>query len=265
MPRIGRRAFLAALGATGAGFAAGASLGLAGARALGSAQYTVGTGSGSSALRVGVLTDLHLGSVSEYEARVAEALATLRPDVVVLVGDTVDDADRVSELPGFLELLPDVPTFATLGNWEYWGGVEQGALRRTLGRFRIRLLVNEWAELPDGRRVYGVDDLVAGQPSLDASRPDRGALLLSHCPAFRDSGSPGLESFDAIVSGHTHGGQVRFGSWAPVTPPGSGDYVVGKYSEGGVDLVVSSGVGTSVLPVRFGADPEVVLVEWLGS
>ncbi|NBC01413.1 MAG: hypothetical protein GVY15_11225 [Bacteroidetes bacterium] len=66
----------------------------------------------------------------------------------------------------------------------------------------------------------------------------------------------------AVLSGHTHGGQVQVLGWAPVRPPGSGRYVSGWYKESEPHLFVSRGIGTSVFPVRLGASPELPLFEW---
>ena len=63
-------------------------------------------------------------------------------------------------------------------------------------------------------------------------------------------------------SGHTHGGQVRVLGWSPRIPSRYGNrYAWGHIREGGRDLVVSGGLGTTALPVRFGVPPEITLVE----
>jgi predicted MPP superfamily phosphohydrolase len=64
-----------------------------------------------------------------------------------------------------------------------------------------------------------------------------------------------------ILSGHTHGGQVCLGGWAPVLPRGSGRYVAGWYTDGAIPLYVSRGLGTTMLPIRFGAVPEIAYFE----
>lgn len=63
-----------------------------------------------------------------------------------------------------------------------------------------------------------------------------------------------------MLSGHTHGGQIAVGGWAPLVPPGSGRYVRGWFrGDGAPPLYVSRGIGTSVLPLRFGATPELAV------
>jgi predicted MPP superfamily phosphohydrolase len=112
-----------------------------------------------------------------------------------------------------------------------------------------------------------VDDSVAGRPDLAALPPsgERPAtLLLSHCPELRDRlrGESG-RGIAAVISGHTHGGQVAVAGWAPILPAGSAGYVSGWYRDDGLpDLFVSRGLGTSVVPVRLGAPPELAIIDW---
>ena len=70
-----------------------------------------------------------------------------------------------------------------------------------------------------------------------------------------------MSRFDLCLSGHTHGGQIAFWGWAPFRPVGSGRFVTGFYDVPGCRLFVSKGVGTSVLPVRWGVAPEVVVFD----
>ena len=94
-------------------------------------------------MRVAVLADLHLGEVSGFHERIAEAVADADVDLIVIVGDAIDRADRLPVLTEFLGLLPTGPRrLATLGNWEYWSGVDRVALRRTYEAAGARLLVN---------------------------------------------------------------------------------------------------------------------------
>ena len=64
-----------------------------------------------------------------------------------------------------------------------------------------------------------------------------------------------------MLSGHTHGGQVKFLGFAPFTPQGSGRYLNGLYDDYEPKLYVSKGVGTSILPIRFGARAEIAIFD----
>ena len=69
------------------------------------------------------------------------------------------------------------------------------------------------------------------------------------------------QKFALCLSGHTHGGQVAFMGWAPLRPAGSGRFVQGFYEVPGCRLYVSRGVGTSILPIRWGAPPEIAVFD----
>ena len=63
---------------------------------------------------------------------------------------------------------------------------------------------------------------------------DHETVLLSHCPAFRDSLASDHSGIREVISGHAHGGQIALGRWAPLRPPGSGRYVAGWYRDEGL-------------------------------
>ena len=227
------------------------------------------------------LSDLHLRRIGDRELRTAAMVNALRPDFIVLTGDSVDRQQGLKHLATFLGLLDrETPKYAILGNREYFDGVDFNRLRATYRQANGRLLVNETAVHRHGEMeclVTGVDDLVAGKPDLDralaGASPGPNHLLLAHCPAYRDelvARMPGGRcevdgrSFplSAVLSGHTHGGQITLFGLAPVLPPGSGGYTSGWYGERPPRLYVSRGIGTSTLPVRLMAPPEVVCFRW---
>lgn len=275
---MNRRRFLAAAAALGATTLA-ADAAWWEPRSLEVTRHPLPLQAGHPPLRFVQITDLHLRRVGALHHRIAAETARARPDFVVLTGDSVDRADALPALDAFLALLDQrVAKYAVLGNWEHWSGVRLGALADVYRRHNARLLVNESVIHPHpggAVTVTGVDDL-AGAPDLHAAL--RGAertslrLILAHSPAFRDTvaahgmatGTPLSDPLDTsgtlILSGHTHGGQVTVGGWAPLLPPGSGRYVRGWFrGDGAPPLYVSRGIGTSVLPVRFGSRPELAV------
>lgn len=227
-------------------------------------------GGGRSPVRVVQLSDLHLQAIHEFEREVAALVTQLAPDVIVLTGDAIDKGNRVSVLGDFLaQLDPKTPKYAVLGNWDYWSGAPTSELRRIYERHNCRLLVNESVmHEHDGRllRITGIDDLLGGAPNVDSAAGEPGGephLLLAHCPGFREraeGAAPGR--FTCMLSGHTHGGQIRLFGFAPVRPRGSGRYVSGWYrGTGRMPLYVSRGIGTSLLRARLGAPPEISVFE----
>ncbi len=232
------------------------------------------------------VSDLHLQSVDAMHRRMAARVNALRPDLVLFTGDSVDRADRLDTFAALLALFDArTPKYAILGNWEHWCGVDVGALAEVYRGANGRLLVNESAVHDAGGRalrVTGLDDLVGGRPDARRAFADGAAadahLLLAHCPEHRDrlhlpplpfggdaAGATDASRITLMLSGHTHGGQVNVLGWTPGLPPGSGRYVRGWFRDpGAVPLYVSRGIGTSVVPVRLGAPPEVaVFTMWV--
>lgn len=223
-------------------------------------------------LRVVQLSDLHLHTMGAHQRAVVQQVKAMSPDLIVLSGDMVDRADALPVLAAFLEAIGPVRTVAVPGNWEHWSEVDFVALRKLLdsrpdGQF---LLNQRWSFVHGTRNVevIGLDDFTAGQPDLRLLTPRTEAdvsVLVQHSPGYFDKSEVGQRMgggrFDLCLSGHTHGGQVAFWGWAPFRPRGSGQFVSGFYDVPGCRLYVSRGVGTSVLPVRWGASPEVVVFE----
>jgi len=283
---MSRRQFL--VGALGVGFTAGGGGSLINERnQIEISRHVLNSEASLSGGRVSFvqLSDLHLHHIGRHEMHIAEAVNRLQPDFLVITGDTIDRADRLSVLESFLRLLEPIGGYAVLGNWEHQSQVDIGALDRTYALHNINLLVNQSVVLKHrGKRllITGLDDLVLGSPdihrALDGAMPARLHLILAHCPAQRDvflHDAAWGSSFDPtpstlsgknggvlVLSGHTHGGQICVGGWAPVLPMGSGRYVAGWYTDGPIPLYVSRGLGTTLLPIRFGAVPEIAYFEF---
>ncbi|WP_420130198.1 metallophosphoesterase [Longimicrobium sp.] len=235
------------------------------------------------AVRFVQLTDLHLQQVGRMHRRIAVEINRLAPDFIVLTGDSVDRADRLGELSRFLGMLDRaVPRYAILGNWEHWARVNLDELDSLYRAANCRLLINDRVvHRAGGRsiRLTGIDDLVGGRPdawkALAGSLDADAHVVLAHCPEHRDRlvrmavprviqvpASPRVSVADAtlVLSGHTHGGQVSLFGWSPVLPRGTGPYVRGWFREPGAPpMYVSRGIGTSMVPVRLGARPEVAV------
>lgn len=260
-----RRTFLGALAGGTAAVAADA-FGLE-TRRIEVTRHRIGSG-GPPSLTLVQLSDLHMKAVGDHERAVATTVRALAPDLVLLTGDTIDQRGKLDVLRRFLDLLPEVPPVGILGNWERWVRIDpdrMGALFRNRDGW---LLVDE--KLDGVHRgapfaIVGLDDWVGGAPDLAAAgigpetAPRR--LLLEHCPGYRDAAP--LPGFDAMLSGHTHGGQVRLPGWAPVRPRGSGPYLEGWYADGtGPPMYVSRGIGTTGIDARLFCPPEIAVFEW---
>lgn len=223
---------------------------------------------GARPLRVVQIADLHLRGLGGRERRVAAAIRDARPDLLVLGGDLVDRPDDLPLLDAFLALVDfHGPAVAVPGNWEHWAGIARDDLRRLLDHRGVRLLVDDGLRLEHEGRPYvvlGLDDASTSRPDLaraEARVPAwRNVVAVTHSPWLRDSWRGPAPTF--MLAAHTHGGQVTFLGYAPTRPPGSGPYVAGWYRGAPFDAYVNRGIGTSILPIRLGARPEVALFEW---
>jgi uncharacterized protein len=219
-------------------------------------------------VRLVQLSDLHIRTFHGYFQQVAEAVNALTPEVILLTGDYLEKGRNISEVRTFLQLLrATTGIMAIQGNWEYWSRLEGENLRRHFARVGVTLLINERQDL----EIRGIPLSILGldyPSSADQTRQlqqladkTRINIVLSHVPAFDHELL--AESADLILSGHTHGGQVRI----PLLPPFylprfSGSYVEGLYRVGprSIPLYVTRGIGTSVVPARFLCPPEITLI-----
>lgn len=274
MEVMSRRRFVAtALGAAGL-VGAGAMLGR---HAFGPALAALetpehelrvpGLPAGLRGLRIAQVTDVHLyeQAYGPGAERVVEAVHRLKPDVVVLTGDIVEQQRLLDVLTRFAaDVRGTRATVATFGNWEYWGRIREAPLARAYERAGVQLLLNDTAAVHvDGGtlNLVGLDDPRAGFPDLDGALAKAGpadaAIWLVHAPAWVDTVPRTVPPPAAILAGHTHGGQVRLPVGPPLLlPKASGRFVSGWYRDTVAPLYVSRGVGASVLRARLNCPPE---------
>ncbi len=237
-------------------------------------------------LRIAQVSDTHLGPrIPESFVVQAYAMALdLNPDLIVLTGDHVHDGtreyQRAAELcKPMVERCP-MGVIGVLGNHDWWG--DGFALTRMLSDAGVRMIDNDrvWidaatrrvvdAEPAQGIAMVGLGDLTDYRVDVERAFRDVGAetarIVLAHNPdtAEIDELSRGdAQRVDLMISGHTHGGQVKIPFvGTPVVPSEYGQ----KYAGGMVDgprfrVCVSRGIGMSMLPVRVGVPPEISLIE----
>ncbi len=236
--------------------------------------HTIGHQSVTAPTRVVQLSDLHLQTFDRLSARVVEEVERLNPDLVVITGDAIDNHVALPVLDQFLAALPKgAHTVAILGNWEYWAAVDMQALRALYIKHNVTLLVNEAHTINVGGQavmIEGLDDFTAGKPMsvVEHYGADKAPLhvLLQHSPGWFEhlKGEVLKRERPALcLAGHTHAGQVTFFGLVLWTPRGSGSYTAGFYESKLCPLYVSAGLGTSLLPVRFGARPEIAVFDFV--
>lgn len=229
----------------------------------------------SSNIKFIQVSDLHLQSVKYRHKRLAEKLNMINPDLILFTGDAIDKGRNLPVLNDFLKLINrDINKVAILGNWEYWGQVNLPELKSVYAQHNCTLLINEnkrYVFRDKSVSITGIDDLLGGTPDYSSAIANYHQsdyhVILTHCPQHRDIlASEADESvpIDFVLSGHTHGGQLNIFGYTPFMPRGSGNYVKGWYSESHPKLYVSKGIGTSLIPARFGARAEIGVFNLLG-
>jgi predicted MPP superfamily phosphohydrolase len=219
-------------------------------------------------LKVLLLSDIHTGIFLKPEvlSKIISSLMRLQPDLVAVAGDSV--TGQASDLEGFLPALAQLSR-APLGAWychgnhDYFGGDPED-IRERLRSIGITTLRNESVVLPHGDGSFvlgGIDDRILGAPDWARLVSEHGPphLLLAHHPDFFYE----AEAHDVALtlSGHTHGGQIRFPNGPPLVRQSQFCLDEGAYAYKSSLLIVSRGLGSVGLPWRFGADPEAVLIE----
>ncbi|MGH7634086.1 MAG: metallophosphoesterase [Gemmatimonadaceae bacterium] len=248
-------------------------------------------------LSIAVIADVHAGGPLMPATRIreiAERTNELKPDLIALLGDfTASHKFKTrtvtpEEWSDALSVLKaPLGVHAILGNHDWWDDLaaqraRKGPVlgRRMLERVGIPVYENDavrlskqghafWlAGLGDqmafirGRRkrawrtFEGVDDLSGTLANVSDGAP---VVLLAHEPDI----FPRVPNRVALtLSGHTHGGQVRVLGYSPMVPSRYGNrYAYGHMVEENRHLIVSGGLGCSILPVRIGVPPEIVMVD----
>ena len=227
-------------------------------------------------LRIGHLSDLHVGAPglnTRALARGVDLIRQVEPDLIVISGDLRARRSGDAALRRSLALL-DAPlgAFAVLGNHDHADGLDpfaDGAALSDLDGTPVRLLRDQTVTIETrGARIHlgGLDPRTyeADEEERGAGLVDRTAelrILACHFPRVLDRVKPG--EWQLILSGHLHGGQLC------VPYPGgrfrlahlSRDYLEGVYVRDGTAMHLSRGLGTTFVPFRFAARPEVTLLE----
>ncbi len=227
-------------------------------------------------LRIVQISDLHIKRLDRFNRNVADRINQQQADLILFTGDIVDRSSSLSALQEFLQLIAPKPAkYAILGNWEHHSRVNITELKTIYAQFNCPLLINEsLVHQHQGHAllITGLDDTVEGRPNFTQAlanvQPTANHLILAHAPDQRDLFTPAetqrLNQYQPqlMLSGHTHGGQIRFLNFAPVLPPGSGNYISGWYEQAAPSLYVSRGLGGSSIRARLGATPEIVIFDW---
>ncbi|HEX8620152.1 MAG TPA: metallophosphoesterase [Thermoanaerobaculia bacterium] len=223
-------------------------------------------------LRIAVVSDLHIGSPYTGVRKLEDVVRRInegKPDVVVLLGDfVIQDVVGGEFVPPetiaakLAALRAPLGVYAVLGNHDWW--LDPVRVATAFERAGVRMLEDRAARIAGGRLwLVGISDYMEGRHDVARAfaqvSDDGPVVVITHNPDV----FPHIPARACLtLAGHTHGGQVAVPfAGRPVVPSKYGQrYAIGHIHESGKQLFVTSGVGTSIIPVRFGVPPEIVFL-----
>lgn len=230
--------------------------------------------------RIAHISDLHNAKIGEENSKLLELLANAEPDIIVITGDIIDSYHTDVEVSlKFVEKAVEIaPCYYVTGNHEARLSKEIYLdFEEKMEGFGVVVLHDEMISIEqEGKNISlgGIDDSLFASKHYDISysnlsdyieelfTEDDFQILLSHRPEkFQDYVDAGV---NLVFSGHAHGGQFRLPFVGGLVTPNQGlfpEYDAGLFSEDGTNMMVSRGIGNSIIPIRFNNRPEVILVE----
>lgn len=230
--------------------------------------------------RIAHISDLHNTEIGRNNERLLAMLQQAQPDMIAITGDMIDSrrTDIAVALHFAEEAMKIAPCYYVAGNHESRVSAYD-TLKTGLAGLGVTVLEDAAVPLQRGSGTitltgvldpaFQTDDLSGDPRSLMEEKLQELAddascftLLLSHRPelfdVYADAG------MDLVLSGHAHGGQFRLPFVGGLFAPGQGffpTYDAGLYTQGRTRMIVSRGIGNSILPLRFNNRPEVILIE----
>ena len=229
--------------------------------------------------RIAQVSDLHNAEFGEGNQRLLNMLREAEPDMIAITGDLIDSrkTNVAIALAFAKEAVKIAPCYYVSGNHEARVSEYQD-LKTGLETAGVTVLDDAQVKIDasgESITVIGVNDpsfsadyltgdaAVIDQKLTELAAEDAGfTILLSHRPELFNTYVS--HDMDLVLSGHAHGGQFRLPLIGGLVAPNQGlfpKYDAGVYSEGDTNMIVSRGIGNSIIPVRFNNRPEVVLIE----
>lgn len=234
--------------------------------------------------RIVQISDLHNAKFGKNNQKLVDRIRECDPDMIVLTGDLVDsnhtNVDRAVQFVD--EIVKICPVYYVTGNHEYWLDTsEYENLMDGVASAGVIILDDQVVEISRGDakfRLVGLDDKSLADGTLgtllnnaqnvahEDSEKKEFTVVLAHEPQYlaRYAGT----GVDLVLSGHAHGGQFRLPFVGGIVAPDQGflpEYTAGEYYMNGTEMIVSRGLGNSVIPVRLFNYPEIVCVELVGK
>ena len=241
-------------------------------------EYTVNDKNlplGFDGFKIAMVSDLHNATFGEGNTKLLSALQNAEPDIIVLTGDLVDSSHTYLTVAlDFAEKSVKIaPSYYVSGNHEAWLTEEvYEAFIAELSATGVTVLTDEKTDIQhngDAITVAGVSDpdfveadyIFESKVGHLTEDNELYTLLLSHRPEFFEVYSQC--GVNLVLSGHTHAGQIRLPLIGALIAPGQGflpEYDKGIFQEDNTTMIVSAGLGNSVIPLRFLNQSELVII-----
>ena len=222
-----------------------------------------------SEYKIAQVSDLHNKEFGKNNKRLLKRLEELEPDMILITGDIADSikTDLEAALDFCKGAVLIAPTYYVNGNHE--SAIEDYMeFEGSLTKIGVRVLRNQALKIEENGEsinLIGIDDptfTYIGERKLKELIPDDGySILMSHRPELLEMYAGA--GVDLVFTGHAHGGQFRIPFIGGVIAPNQGffpKYDSGLYSEGNTNMVVSRGLGNSIIPIRVNNEPEIIIV-----
>ncbi len=233
--------------------------------------------------KIAVLSDVHNAEFGKNNETLIALIKQEQPDIIAITGDFIDSRKTNIEQAGSLaeNLVKIAPCYFVTGNHEALIGEQYQQLEKKLLDAGVIVLHNRAVTLtkehfqiqlvglcdPDFADTdFCVSQSIVKNNLAAMNLTEDYCILLSHRPEAFDAYVS--ENIDLVLSGHAHGGQIRLPFIGGIAAPNQGffpKYDAGKYTENHTTMIVSRGIGNSILPVRFNNRPEIVIVEFVSD
>lgn len=232
--------------------------------------------SGFNGFKILQFSDTHIGFQYDLPQlkELVNKINALKPDIILFTGDLMDTPNQYGKINSLAPILKNLQapfgSFAIYGNHDH-GGYGSDLYRNVMKEAGFTLLLNETQKVSlltnESLYIAGIDDAMLGRPDIQGTLetiPDNVyTILLSHAPDLADQAAS-IGNVHLQLSGHSHGGQIQIPFLgAIIKPPFAKKYFEGFYQIGHTSnpltLYVNRGLGTTRLPFRFLAPPEITL------
>ena len=231
--------------------------------------------------RIAQVSDLHNAEFDKYNSTVLQPIFLSRPNIIVITGDMIDSRNTdVNVALSFAQKAVNIaPVYYINGNHESRVPEEYEELKKGLTEAGVTVLENESVDITIGEEtisLIGINDPTFRMKLVDDTMEqnighqlmdiipdnDNYKVLLAHRPEYFDVYAGNV---DLVLSGHAHGGQFRIPFVGGLVAPGQGffpEYYEGSYIEDNTEMIVSRGVGNSIIPFRINNKPEIIVAEF---